>query len=43
MARLGKSDFVKGERLIKCVFYHVKTVDKRFSLCYNLTKIGGME
>lgn len=41
MARLGKSDFAESIRLIKFVFYHVKTVDKRFGLCYNINKFGG--
>ena len=43
MARLEKGDFAKSVRLIKCVFYHVKTVDKRFGLCYNLTKTRGIK
>lgn len=41
MVWLGKSDFVKSIGLIKFVFYHVKTVDKQFGLCYNTNKFGG--
>lgn len=41
MARLGKGDFIKSIGLMKFVFYRVKTVDKRFGLCYNTNKFGG--
>ena len=29
MARLGKSDFAEGIRLMKFVFYHVEIVDEQ--------------